>query len=424
MVSGEFMSLRQVALMMSFLSSLTSAEVLKPSDVVNVIYRNNPELASSKAQAQAEKELISSQYSLSSPMIGYMKETDMSLMQQQDGPMKTWSVSQEFMFPTKYFSRGKIQEARASKAMHEYMYKKLEVRGQALTSYFRFYSAKRILGMLEAQRETLREIARIVEARRAAGSVPQQDEMKAHVEQTKIENQILLQGQEEAEAKFALNSALNRSSDAEISIPESDFTAKKDVLISENLSAVNIETSHHLRGVLAMTEEFGFEKGLAKMSYLPDFQLSYRQVFGGNHPSSGRAIGLEMTFPLWFFSKENSELASAVSKELAARRELESHKRSTESMLESLKSKVKTLSKLLDIYETALIPQATSSLNSSRSAYSAGKVGFQDLLDAERTLYSTRIEYYENFSKFIEAVTSFEREAGVSVSALPFEETM
>ena len=402
-------------------SMAIAEEALTPEEVVKAVYHQNPEIGASKAQAQAEQELISSQYSLSSPMIGFMQETDMSLMQLEDGPMKTWSVSQEFLFPTKYFSRGRIQHAKASRTMHLYMFKTLEVRAQALTAYFRFYSTKKVLGLLEAQRETLREIARIAEAKRAAGTVPQQDEMKAHVELTKIENQILLQAQEETEARFALNASLNRPVDTLVILPGTDFTAK-EIKLDKSFETADISTSHHLRGFNSTVTEAGLQKGLAKMGYLPDFKLSYQQVFGGNHPSSGRAIGIEMTIPLWFLSKENSEISAAVSQELAARRELESHRRTTEAMLQTLKSKVKTLFKLHEIYETALIPQATSSLNSSRSAYSTGRVGFQELLDAERTLYATRIEYYENFSRLVEAVTGLEREAGVSVSSLPFVE--
>lgn len=402
-------------------SMVKAQDALTPEEVVKAVYHQNPEIGASKAQAQTERELISSQYSLSSPMIGFMQETDMSLMQLEDGPMKTWSMSQEFLFPTKYFSRGRIQQAKASRTMHLYMFKTLEVRAQALTAYFRFYSTKKVLGLLEAQRETLREIARIAETKRAAGTVPQQDEMKAHVELTKIENQILLQAQEETEARFALNATLNRPVDTLVKLPSADFTAK-EIKLDTSFETVDISTSHQLRGFNSTVTEAGLQKGLAKMGYLPDFRLSYQQVFGGNHPSSGRAIGIEMTIPLWFLSKENSEISAAVSQELAARRELESHRRTTEAMLQTLKSKVKTLFKLHEIYETALIPQATSSLNSSRSAYSTGRVGFQELLDAERTLYSTRIEYYENFSQLVEAITGLEREAGVSVSSLPFVE--
>lgn len=402
-----------------FLITFTAfAQILTLEEALKIAYSNNPELAASKAMARAEEEAISSRYSLASPMVGFMQETDMSFMQMQNGPMKTWSVSQEFLFPTKYFSRGGIQKAIAHRMGHEHMEKQLEVRFKVLSNYFQCYSTKQILSLLEAQKETLREIARIAETRRAAGSVPQQDEMKAHVEQTMIENEILLLSQEYAEAKFALNAALNRPLETEILFPDRQLKINEDIKVERDLEDMGFQYSHHLKGEQFMVEEARLEKGLAKMNYLPDFKLSYRRTI--DYDVTGSAFGIEMTIPLWFLSKENSEVSSAVSKEVAARRSYESHKNIIDVKIKSLKTKVQTLSKLLEIYKTALIPQATSTLNSSRSAYSAGRVGFQDLLDAERTLYSIRIQYYQNFAKYISALTDLERFAGVSVSNLPF----
>lgn len=175
-----------MVLLGTLFSSLSYAELLTPEMVLSEAYKSNPALAAVKATAEAEKELISSEFSLSSPRLGFMRETDMSFMQMENGPMKAWSVSQEFLFPTKYFSKGNIQETKAKRSLHELRYKRLQIRSESLSTYFKYYSAKRIQTLLFAQRETLREIARIAETRRSAGSVPQQDEMKAHVEQTKI----------------------------------------------------------------------------------------------------------------------------------------------------------------------------------------------------------------------------------------------
>lgn len=414
------MGFKSLVLLSTLFTGLCYAEALTPEMVLHEVYKSNSELAAVKASAEAEQKLISSEFSLSSPRLGFMRETDMNFMQMEKGPMSSWSISQELKFPTKYFSLGNIQKTKTKRSFHKLRYKLLAVRANSLTIYFRYYSVSRVLDLLFAQRETLREIARIAEARRSAGTVPQQDEMKAHVEQTKLENQILLQQQELLESRFALNALLNRPAHVEVAVSKTDFKISKDAKLSEDFSLLSFESSHLLKGEQTLVEEAVLKKSLAKMNYLPDFMLSYKQAFGGNHPSSARSIGIEMTLPLWFFSKETSEVSSAVFQEVAAKRRLDSQKRNLDSTIQSLKSKVKTLAKLLEIYETALIPQATSTLNSSRSAYSTGKVGFQELLDAERTLYSTRIEYYESFSKYIEALTSLEREAGVSVSSLPF----
>lgn len=394
-------------------------QVLSPQEALKIAYKANPELATVKAKAKAEEEAIPSRFSLSNPRIGFMRATDMSFMQMENGPMNTISFTQGLEFPTKYLARGRMQRAVAKRLKHDSMDAELEVRSKTLSNYFRCYSTKQILDLLKAQKETLREIARIAEARRAAGSAPQQDEMKAHVEQTMIENEILLVSQEYAEAKFALNAVLNRPIDTDVTLPTEDFFAGGEkVKLEEDLDDVSIEFSHHLKGEKFLIEEAGYQKSLANLNYFPDFELMYTRTL--NYEASGHSFGVQVTIPFWFWTKERSEFASAVSKEVAARRGYEAHRNMIEEQIKSLKSKVLTLSKQLEIYKTALIPQATSSLNSSRSAYSTGRVGFQELLDAERTLYSIRIQYYQNFTKFISAITELERAAGRKVSNLPF----
>lgn len=401
-----------------FSSSISLADLLTPQKALNIAYEKNPDLARSKAQEKAERSAISSSYSLSNPRIRFSRERDMNFMQMEDGAMDTFSISQSFEFPTKYFQRGHLQETVSKRANQEVISTQLEVRSKTLSNYFRCYSLKKILNLLRAQKETLREIARIAEARRSAGAVPQQDEMKAHVEQTLIENEILLITQEFSEAKFNLNAVLNRPLESEVHFPEKELGSGEEVRLEADISKVDIQLSTYLQGDKFLIEEAKLQKNLAKSDYFPDFELMYARTL--NYEVRGEAFGIQFTVPLWFWAKENSEFASAVSKEVAAKKGFEAKKNSIAAEVESLKVKVETLSRQLEIYKTALIPQATSSLNSSRSAYSTGKVGFQELLDAERTLYSVRIQYFENFYKYINAITELERTTGRSLSNLPF----
>jgi cobalt-zinc-cadmium efflux system outer membrane protein len=92
------------------------------------------------------------------------------------------------------------------------------------------------------------------------------------------------------------------------------------------------------------------------------------------------------------------------------------------SLVRALSEKAESFEKMLRVFETSLIPQATSSLNSARSAYASGKSGFMELLDAERSLYQVRIDYYKALSKYADAVAALEKTAGVSLSTLPFGE--
>lgn len=411
--------MKRASILFLLFTNSAFAEVLTPASLLKEAFDKNPEIAGVQAKAKAEDAAISSKYALNNPRVGIMRESNMTAEQRQMGDMQSWAVSQEIMFPTKYFSMGSMQRSKAQALHEEALDKKLEVRQKALSLYFSYYSATRISSLLDAQKETLREIARIAEARRATGAVPQQDEMKAHVEQTKIENEILLQAQELTAMRSSLNAVLNRDPDSELLLPKEELKTPKMIAFGNRVQDLAKQSSKMISAQEAWLRESEANGSLAKLSYFPDFMLSYQKPFGANAPDNAHVFSVEMTIPLWFFAKQTSEVSQATAKTLEAEKRLEQIKRQVESETKNLSTKAETLAKLLKIYETALIPQSTSALNSSRAAYSAGRVGFQELLDAERSLYSVRIDYYKNMASFVETLTALERIVGQAVSDLP-----
>ncbi len=396
------------------------AQSVSVEEVLMRAYEANHELAASKANVEKEQALISSSRSLQNPRFGLMQESGMNASQNGMGPMELWSVSQEVMFPTKYFSLGRQQEFKAEAAEEEYRYKRLEIRQRALTSYFHVYALSRISALFRVQKETLREISRIAETRRATGAVPQQDEMKAHVELTKIENEILLTEQELVEAQAELAALLDQDIHSQVKFDAEDLRLPKLKYSPETVSRRALDQSRMIsaeRNRLAESEE---RLRFSRLSYLPDFMLTFRKPLG--EFSQGYAMGIDLSIPLWFFSKQNSEVNGAHFESQRARRELQKVQRQVEAEAASLGQRVQTLLRLLQIYDKALIPQSNSALNSSRAAYRAGRVGFQDLLDAERLLYSIRVEYYRHVEKFVETLTKLELMVGEGLSDLPFDE--
>lgn len=422
---GFYMKLIITVLPLIFmsLSAWADDEPLSIEKALSLAFAENPEIAASQARADAESSLVRSKYWLPNPKVGLMRESNLNNMQLEMGPMTSWSVSQELMFPLKYFAMGGAQSARAEAAKQQALDKRLDVRQRLLTTYYGYYSSSRMLALLEAQRETLREIARIAEARRATGAVPQQDEMKAHVEQTRIENEILLQQQEVTEMKAKLLALLNWEVTQTFTLPKEDLATPKLSKSTQEIQSSALTNSKMIAREQAMLNEAENERRNAKYSYFPDFMVSYRKAFI-NSPNNAYAAGIEMTIPLWFFAKQTSEVSAASARALEAEKNLEATRRNVQAESQATASKVETYDKLLKIYETALIPQATSTLNSSRSAYTAGKVGFQELLDSERSLYSTRMSYYQTLAKFVESVTQLERITGTSISSLPFGDSL
>ena len=398
----------------------TYADDISLQTALTQAYGSNPEIAAAEASLDAERAAVRSQSFLDDPHIGFTHEANMNFMELQQGAMDSLTISQQFKFPAKYFLLGKAQNAKASQAEEQARQKRLEVRARVVTGYYNLFAVERVLMLLSAQRETLREIARTAEARYATGAVPQQDEMKAHVEQTQLEKDILMVEEEKTTAQAMFIAALGQDSPATVSLGSHEVAVPKVTTDLSELSKMVEHHSRHIKEAQASVEETDALKSLAYLSYAPDFNLSYRRGIGTYYSQNAYAASVEITFPLWFFAKQSGEVGAASARAREAERKLEAVKLDHVGELRSLAAKVETNRKMLEIYQTGLIPQAESTLNSSRASYRAGRSSFIELLDSERSLYTVRIAYYRTLAQYAEQVAKLEAVTGESVSTLPF----
>ena len=71
--------------------------------------------------------------------------------------------------------------------------------------------------------------------------------------------------------------------------------------------------------------------------------------------------------------------------------------------------------RLVELYRTAIVPQATFSLESATSAYRVGKVDFLMILDSVRTLLEDELMVQEQLTDYHKAVARLEEVVGVPV---------
>ena len=67
-----------------------------------------------------------------------------------------------------------------------------------------------------------------------------------------------------------------------------------------------------------------------------------------------------------------------------------------------------TSEKLVDLYASAAIPQATLTLESGIAAYESGSIDFLMLLDDLKTLFTYELGYYEQLANVEKAVAMLE----------------
>lgn len=406
---------------LSLISNSWAVDALTLELALKSALNSNLEIAVSIEKSKAEESLTQSQFWLDNPRFGLMHEKNMNLMEQAMGPMNTWSITQEIKFPTKYFLMGSAQRAKAQSSKFEALAKKLEIRRKLVNSYYNLFSINKIIDLLQAQKETLVELARSAESRHASGSVPQQDEMKAHVEQTKLEIEILNLSEEKNAAEAQLNALLNHDPHQEVTLVEKKLFIPQLTTSSDEILKLALAHSKQIQANSALVQEADKRKALAGWNFMPDFAVTYKKAWS-SAPVDNYAFGVEISIPLWFLVKQSSEYSFASSRAIEAEKTLEKIKLDVNQDIRSLSSKVIAYRKLLKIYETGLIPQAASTLSSSRIAYQAGRINFLEFLDSERSLYSVQVAFLRALVQYIEYLTQLEETAGISLSTLPFGE--
>ena len=290
------------------------------------------------------------------------------------------------------------------------------MRQEIISAYFNAFRQIKTVELLQAQRDLLREIARIAEGRRITGQVTAQDEMKAHLEQAKMENEILTAGEDLESGKARLQELLG----LEDSIELGKVDKPRLKMTSGQLNEISLQETPSLKAAFFAVEESNALKNFAAGSFLPDFRISLKRSL--EKDNNDKTFALEARIPLWFWGKESGDFSAAQAKKAIAQRNLESAQRLAKSGQRSLAAKIIAKENVLKLYETTLIPQSLSTITSSRSAYKAGRANFLELLDSERTVYGLQINYYQELKEFSLALAEFEKMAGQSVSSLPWED--
>lgn len=371
---------------------------------------SNPEIRAALKRWDASRARVLSESTLDKPRL------DLERMYAPSGktPLngadeKSFAITQEFPFPTTLYLRGS-RAAKAAKVEEQaYRAKVREVLARTRTAYAMLYLSFKSRALLDENIELMRRFAKVAESKFAAGTGGQSDALKAQVELTKMLNMSVGVDEERELAAAELNAAMGRRADEPLGVP-ADLAPGRLERSREALEAAAFSRRPELRQAALSAELAGTSLALARSEFLPDIMVSYRRR---NDPMRGRTSDavLGLSLPLWFW-KPAAMAAEAAREKDAAEAELEAARLSTAADLRSAFVRAKTAETLAANYRTSLLPQAESALEVAEASYRAGRGGFLDLLDAQRSLLSFRLEYYQYMAEYERRAAELERTIG------------
>ncbi|MEZ4871974.1 MAG: TolC family protein [Bdellovibrionales bacterium] len=388
------------------------AETYGVFELLQKAYENNSSIKSQMSIVQAEEALIAAKTTLDDPMVGF------STLDR--GSETTYGViSQKIRFPIKYYYQNQAQKNKKLAEDTRLDIEKFKVRKNVIELYYGIFSLQKIIQLVEANMQAVREFSRVAERKYAAGQARQGDSMKAHFELTHLELDLIRYKQQEEALQEKLKSVVNDDSlgrlqfgDFELEVPElnlqSLLVSKEELKKSLTNNALQLRTSKYV------LDEARSRSTLSKWEFAPDFQLQYQKRLSGE-PEDSDIFMVQMSVPFWFW-KKTGEATAATAQRMAQEYRLQGQTDELLAKINDLKGRVQTSEKTLKIYKTSLIPQAQGAYSSSKAAYRANKTSFLDLLDSERSLFRVKTGYYQSMQLFVSTLVTLEAELGYEVS--------
>jgi len=391
-----------------------TTQVVQLKDLVREALERNPDILAARDRWKAAQARVPQVSTLPDPMlifgiqnIGYRRisigEMDMS--------MAGVGIQQSIPFPGKLGTMGTMAEKMAEQMQQEYAAISLSTLAKLKEAYYDLYLIHKSIEVVEKEKDVLQKFEKTAEAKYTVGVGIQQDVLKAQVEISMLLQRLEVLEQRKQSTIALINRLLNRPPEAPLPRPAEVQKAPFDLTL-EQLNDLALENSPMLKTAERRIEEKEAGVSLAKKEYLPNFQLSAMANSRGKLEDMWQAsLGIEI--PLYWWRKQSKGVEEAARSLGEARHNYE---RTRQELLFEVKDNfvmAKTADTLVRLYGTAIIPQASLSLESATAGYEVGKVDFLTLLDNLITLLNDEIMYYEQLTDFQKALSRLEAVVGV-----------
>jgi outer membrane protein, heavy metal efflux system len=387
------------------LSAQSEKPRLNVDRLIEEALQNNPEISAAKIKWEVFKEKIPQAYALEDPMFGFgivNLPTNFSF-KDEDMTMKEFSISQKFPFPGKRPLMREMASKEAEAVSTEIQGKIHQIIKDVKTAYYDLSHVYRTTEVTQRNKKILEDFAKIAETRYAVGEGIQQDVFKAHVEVSKMVDDLIMLGQRKRALEAKLNALLNRSPETPMGEPE-EVVFRKFLFTTEELQKMALEMNPTLKGMKKMIEAKEKAYALAKREYYPDFnfKVAYGQRDNGlDMKRRDMLTGMvEMNIPIFYKSKQDRKVAETKAEVLATEAQYRAMKNEILFMITDMASMVQRVERQIDLYKTGIIPQASLQINSAMSAYRVNKADFMTLLDSQMTLYKYELEYHQALTEY------------------------
>ncbi|MDD5255481.1 MAG: TolC family protein [Candidatus Omnitrophica bacterium] len=394
------------------------ADALSLDVLIAEARQNNPDILAARKRWEASVARVPLSKSLEDPSIGiaFEKIPRGTLKLNKTMPdERMLSFSQFLPFFGKLSLKGKIAVVESQIFASAYKAKELDVVNQVKNAYYSLFLTHKEEGLFRESLALLEGIVKVAEKNYTVGDISQEEVYKIHLEAARLNIAIKNLEQERSSRQASLNALLNRDPEDPLGTPQ----LREDISFSADIKSLYQSAVMNQPELLAFSyaiERNKHAKALAKRSFFPDLMAGIVQRGITSGTLGPWDLLLSFNVPLWFWTKQKYEVREAIASLEEAEAAYKAMQNRTFAEVKDLTVKAEVAKNKIRLYKADLIPLLESSIAVSMAAFRSGEGDFMMLLDNQRMLVATELDYYRALVEYNMNLADLERQTGVKVS--------
>jgi outer membrane protein, heavy metal efflux system len=405
------------AVMVSIAEASSSMSELNA--LIQEAYHNNQDLLSMEENAQALRAEAPFSGSLQDPVIGFgilNLPVDTYEFDQEPMTQKQLFASQKFPWFGTLDLRQQASELKAMEAELQVQTKRFEVARALAGAWYDLGFITRSLEVNKSLKDIVNQVLRVAETRYGTGEGLQQDVLAGQVQHSELIDEEISLTSRERVVRAQIGSLLNRG---DLFVEYGPLTLGEPEKLPDRtvLNKVALQRNPLIQARQVAVDRAKVEVQLAEKAYLPDFnlQLSYGQREGLTNFVSATVA---MTVPLYQSTSQDSKLAAAEKRLVAAKKSLQGLRQTLPHSIDRVLAEIEGAKKNHILFSEALSVQAASLADASLAAYSVGKVEFDTMLAARVRLLRIELQAENYKYQIYKKLAELEELIGTSLSSM------
>ena len=407
-------------LALAFANLHAEERTLRPRDLMDGLMQNNPEIQAARSRFEAATKRPSQAGTLPEPTASYTNlgvGHPFSRLNASDFAYQAFGVSQDFPFPGKLALASEEARREAESEQQNYRSVVLDRVAKLKVAYYEWLTLNKAIELTRKNGDLLSRFEEIARNRYTVGKGLQQDVLKAQLEVSTLQQQVemLTEKRQRAEAEIASLLAVPLVVlHAPGEIQPTSFSMPLEELLKSTADSPRVRAQQKLVDARAV----GINRSLK--DFRPDFGVNLQwQHTGSNFPDYYMAT-VNVKIPIYYARKQRYALEESYSRLNEAKQNYQSVQQQANYQVKEQYLSIQSSERILNLYKTTLMPQASLTVDSAVSAYEVGSIDFLSLLSNLTNLISLERQYYDEVARHEQAIARLEPIVGKEL--IPFRE--